>query len=141
MINRILQQHYKLDTIQLKDKLIQNGGGNSYIEYMNLIIGIIIIILGLLIFNSNMYWKTTTGVITNIKNENNYLNILISYDIDNQNFNKYIKILNNYSYKIDDIIKINYDINNPNIIKLHKFNYEYIGIIIIIIGIFVIIKQ
>jgi hypothetical protein len=135
MLDKIISQHYKLYEIKLKDKFIQHGGGNTYI---NLFISTIIIIIGIILISTNHFYNKTNAVIKNINNKDNETNLTLLYNINNINFTKNITTNKHNNYKINDIIEINYDINNPNIIKINKFNYLIIGIILIIIGMFII---
>lgn len=141
MIENFISNHYLMDKITLKDKLMnQTGGGDTIFNmYIHYIIGIILIVLGIILIKSQEEWGKTTGIVKNIFVEKDSLNLLLEYNVSN---NKFIRntISQGENYKIGDQIDILYDKINPNIIKLHEFNYKYIGIIIGIIGIFTFIK-
>ncbi len=136
MFDELLNQHFNLDKIQIKDKIIQGGGGSSMVNYINLLIGIIMIIIGMICMFYEKFWKTTEAQIVKIK-ENN---MLIGYEINNVYFTKLISTYTNNN-KEGDKIKIYYDKSDPNIIKTNMLNHKIIGTIIIVIGIYLILSQ
>lgn len=140
MIENFIDNHYLMDKITLRDKLMnQTGGGDSiFYKYVHFVIGIILIILGIILIKSEEEWGEIDGIIKNIKqNDENSYWLLIEYNVSNTQFIKKVIGYNN-NYKINDNIKISYNKTNPNIIKLYKFNYKYIGLIVDLIGIFTI---
>jgi hypothetical protein len=145
MIGNFIDNHYLMDKITLRDKLMnQMGGGDGYGDsifnkYIHLVIGIILIVLGIILIKSEEEWGEINGIIKNMKqNDENSYWLLVEYNVSDTQFIKKVIGYNN-NYKINDNIKISYNKTNPNIIKLYKFNYKYIGMIVGLIGIFTII--
>ncbi len=136
MFDEILKQHFDLDKIQIKDKIIQGGGGYSMVNYINLLIGIVMIIIGMMCMFYEKFWNTIDAQILKIK-END---MLIGYEINNIYFTKLINTYVN-NYKEGDKIKIYYDKSDPNIVKTNMFNHKIIGTIIITIGMYLILSQ
>lgn len=133
-----------MDKITIKDKLMNQsgGGGNNITNYFfHYIIGIILIIIGFLLYNSQDQWGKTIGTITSVNCDSKKCHCTVEYSVYNIIFNKNIvnKIYVN-NYKISDKIEIIYNKTDPNIFKLYEFNYKYMGIIILLIGLFSIIK-
>ncbi len=137
MIDSLLKQHYNLDNVQIKNKLIQGGGGNSiYSDYINMILGLTLITIGFISFFYDRYWKETEAKII-LSSKNKFENkIKIEYNVENNVFNKIISFP--YNYKYGSSIKIYYDKNDPNIIKTSLFNHKLIGGILIIIGLYLV---
>ena len=145
MMKNFIDNHYLMDKITLRDKLMNqtSGGGEGdsiFYKYVHLVIGIILIILGIILIKAEEEWGEINGLIKNMKlnDENSYI-LLVEYNVSNIKFIKKVIGYNN-NYKINDNIKILYNKTNPNIIKLYKFNYKYIGLIIGLIGLFTIIR-
>ena len=136
-----------MDKITLRDKLMNQtggcGGDSIFNKYIHLVIGILLIVLGIILIKSEEEWVEIDGLVKNMKlnDENSYI-LLVKYNVLDTHFLKKVIVNNNNNnnnYKINDNIKILYNKSNPNIIKLYKFNYKYIGWIIGLIGIFTII--
>jgi len=143
MIDNFISNHYLMDKITIKDKLMnQRGGGNIIINTcFQYIIGIILIIIGFLLYNSQDQWGKTIGTITTVNCDLKKCYYTVEYSVYNIIFNKNIVNKVNYNnYKISDKIEIIYNKTDPNIFKLYEFNYKYIGIIISLIGLLSIIK-
>lgn len=141
MIEQLLEQHYNLDRLLIKDKLIQGGGGSSYLYYINLLIGIILITIGIMCMFYDKFWNGIEAKILGVKNYLDNQDLLIGYQVDNQNFTKLVSISSKIKYNIGDKINIYYEIKDPNIIKLNMYNHKIIGSILIIIGIYLIINK
>ena len=136
MIGELLKQHYNLDNIQLKDKMIQGGGGSIYFDYVNMILGLTLITIGFISFFYDRYWKEIDAKIISKQMDKFENKIKIEYQIGSNTFNKIISFP--YNQKFDSNIKIFYDKNDPNIIKTSLFNHKLIGIILILIGLYLI---
>ncbi len=135
MFNNFVENHYSMDKITIRDKLMnQSGGGDNPIyNYIHLIIGIVLIVIGIMLYKVQDQWEKTTGIIINMeKNKNNSI-LLIEYKVLDTRFVKKITIPE-LGYKIGDKIDILYVKVDPNIIKINELNYKYIGTIILIIG-------
>ena len=134
MIGELLREHYNLDKIQLKDKLIQGGGGSIYYDYINLILGLTLITIGFISFFYDKYWKQIDAKV--IKNYSNSYEkkVMIEYQIDNNSFNKILVLP--VGEQIGNTIKIYYDKNDPNIVKTSMFNHKLIGLLLILIGLY-----
>ncbi len=90
MIGELLKQHYNLDNIQLKDKLIQGGGGSIYFDYVNMILGLTLITIGFISFFYDRYWKELDAKIIS-RQMNIFENkIKIEYQVGTNTFNKII---------------------------------------------------
>ncbi len=139
MIESLLKQHYALDNIQLKDKLIQSGGGNSYYNYINLIIGIVLIVIGYLVANSNYYTEKTTGLIKEIESNGYNKTVLVNYKVKDQEFSRYLVTPIDSEYKPNSQIDIIYDIYNPNLIRINTINTKIIGSVLVLIGIYMVV--
>lgn len=142
MIEDFISNHFLMNKVTIRDKLMnQIGGGDSLMNNsIHYIIGIILLIIGFLLYNSQDQWGKTIGVISNVKCNLNVCDSLVKYSVGEINFTKILVSQENI-YKVSDHVEIIYDKINPNIFKLHEFNYKYIGVIIMIIGIFTIIKS
>lgn len=141
MIEQLLEQHYNLDKLLIKDKLIQGGGGSSYLYYINLLIGIILITIGMMCMFYDKFWEVTEAKILGIKNGLYETDLLIGYDVDNKFFTKLISISSKSKYNIGDKINIHYEKKDPNIIKLTMYNHKIIGLLLGLIGIYLIINK
>ena len=140
MFNNFIENHYSMDKMTIRDKLMnQTGGGDIYFNmYIHYFIGIILLIVGLMLIKSTNELEKTTGIIRNIQinpDDKSYY-IQVEYNVSNTKLIRRVTGYKNYNYKINDEITIYYDKNEPNICKIHQFNYKYIGIIILIIGLF-----
>lgn len=116
------------------------GGSTGLGTYncIKLLIGIIIIIIGfiLLIFKNDL---VETEAIIKIKScDDKECKININYIIKDVQYSKIITI-NKNNYSNGNKIKIYYHESNPNSIQLYKINYSLLGIVMIIVGIFIII--
>lgn len=142
MIDNLINNHYLMDKITIRDKLMnQRGGGNESILNFcfHYIIGLILIVIGFLLYNSQDQWERTIGTIIAIDCNFDACISLIKYSVNNIEFKKNIVNLGK-TYKVSDRVEVIYDKTNPNIFKLHEFNYKYIGIIILLIGLFIFVR-
>lgn len=119
-----------------QNDLIQLGAGPTNNIYINviMIIGIILIIVGIILYFYKDDWKATIGTINSIKKVNNSkkYNLDIIYVVNNI---KYSKIITQDKTYNSETITIYYKESNPNEISLYENNYITIGIILAIIGI------
>jgi hypothetical protein len=139
MFNNFIENHYMMDKTTIKDKLMnQTGGGDTYFNmYIHYFIGIILLVVGIMLIKSYEEWEKTTGIIRGIQlnSDGKSYSMLIEYIVSNTKLLKrVIESGKNNNYKINDEIIIYYDKNEPNIFKIHQFNYKYIGMIVGIIG-------
>jgi len=131
-------------------ELVKNNnmiGGNSSdtkintSNYITLIIGIVIIIIGfvLLWFKNNLV--ETEAIVMNKSCDNTNIDeckINIKYTINSIQYSKIITI-NKSNIPNEQTIKIYYSQSDPNSIQLFNPNYSIIGIGSILVGIFIII--
>ncbi len=139
MFNNFVQNHYSMDKMTIKDKLMnQTGGSDIYFNrYIHLIIGLVLIVIGIMLYKSNEEFVKTTGKIINIQlnPDSKSLNLLVEYNVLNTKLIRRVtEHGKNNNYNLNDEITIYYDKNEPNICKIHQLDYKYIGIIIGIIG-------
>jgi len=111
-------------------------GGNIENNNINIICGIIILVIGIIFITIKNPWILIDAKIMNIKKIQNNLEIEIYYNLNSLEFLKKIFFSDNLDNT--NFIKIYYDENNPNIIKLNNFDYKIIGFIIIIISLIMI---
>ena len=140
MFNNFIENHYSMDKMTIRDKLMnQTGGGDIYFNmYIHYFIGIILLVIGLMLIKSTEELEKTTGIIRNIQinpDDKSY-NLIVEYNVSNTKLVRRVTGYKNNNYEINDEITIYYDKNEPNICKIHQFNYKYIGTIILIIGLF-----
>jgi uncharacterized membrane protein len=137
MFNNFIENHYSMDKMTIRDKLMnQTGGGDNLIyNYIHLIIGIVLIVIGIMLYNVQDQWEKTTGMIINMEKNKNSSILLIEYKVFETILIKKITSPE-IGYKTGDKIDILYEKVDPNIIKLNELNYKYIGTIILIIGLF-----
>ncbi len=142
MIEHLLEQHYNLDKLLIKDKMIQGGGGgSSYLYYVNLLIGIILITIGMICMFYDKFWESTEAKILGVKNVQGETDLLIGFEVDNKMFTKLVSISSKSQYNIGDKINIYYEKKDPNIIKLNMYNHKIIGLLLVLIGIYLIINK
>lgn len=141
MFNELIIQHNNLDKIQIKDKFIQGGGGFSYLNYMNILIGIVLITIGLICFYYHKFWKDTDAQIISISSSRVEKKIMVGYLIDDKVFTKVLSVPTNSKYEEKELIKIYYNTKNPNEVKLGMFNHNVTGSLLIFFGIYLIISK
>jgi hypothetical protein len=141
MFDELLRQHYNLDAVFIKDKLIQGGGGSNYKSYVNLLISMILFTIGLICMFYDKFWGSIDAKILYVKKFKGEAYIIIGYIVNNIEFTKIITISSKSVYNIGDKIKIFYDNKDPNIVKLSMINHRIIGIILMIIGIYSLISN
>ncbi len=141
MFNQLMSEHYNLDKIQIKDKLIQGGGGSIYFNYVNLILGIVLITLGFISLFYNNFWIETDASILKVSPSKFETKLLIKYVVNKLEFTKILLLTEKINYKSGDNIKIFYDKNDPNLIKTALFNHKITGSILMLIGIYLVILK
>ncbi len=150
MFDEILRQHYNLDKLQIKDKLIQGGGGFSYLGHMNLLIGIVLITIGLICMFYDKFWEQTQAKIITVHTANKgYIEntritekkIVVGYSVQDKIFTKIIDVPTRSNYTQNEIIDVFYDKKDPNIIKLNMFNHKITSSILILFGLYLIISK
>lgn len=137
MLNNILNfinEPYKIDKLKINHLFIQDGGKFKSNFNFNIIIGFIFIIIGLLIIGYKYSFNKVYGNIISKEIGNNLQKVNFEYKVDDIIFNKIIVLPK--TVILDDKIEIYYDNVNPNLIKLNNTNYNLIGTVLIIIGIF-----
>ena len=140
MFNNFITQHYNLDNITIKDKLIQSGGSNSnYNNYIISITSIIIIIVSVLIYNIEEV--EVIGEIIKIDCNRKNCYIKIKYNVENKEYEKSINTDKVNNYKVGTKIRIYLNKNNPIFITLHKIDYKFISLITATIGIILLVKN
>jgi len=93
MIKNFIDNHFLMDKITLRDKLMnQTGGGdNIFNKYVHYVIGIILIVIGIILIKSEDEWEEIDGLVKNINcinNNENSCNLLVEYNISNTQFIK-----------------------------------------------------
>lgn len=141
MFDELLRQHYNLDALFIKDKLIQGGGGSTYLSYLNLLISMILFTIGLICMFYDKFWESIEAKILYVKKFRGEAYIIVGYIVNNIEFTKIIPVSSKSVYNIGDQIKIFYDKKDPNIVKLNMINHRIIGLVLIIIGIYLIISN
>ena len=126
MGGNFIDNHFLMDKITLRDKLMnqtgggEDGGDSIFYKYVHVVIGIILIVLGIILIKSEEEWGEINGIIKNMKwNDENSYWLLVEYNVSNTQFIKKMIVYDN-NYKISDNIKISYNKTNPNIIKLYN---------------------
>ena len=133
-INNWLYNEYNNNLIGGNDKIIKPS-------YLKLILGIVLIVIGItLLFKNDWTYKSTIGYIVNRSCDDLTCKINLIYTIDGNEYSKIITT-NKLDYQNDKTITLYYDITNPNIILLHKYNYIIFGILLGLLGGFVIINS
>lgn len=124
---------------------MKGGNGNNNLptsNYISMIMGIIIIIIGFILLwlkndlvelEATILNKTRTNIVNN-----NECKIYIKYIVNSTQYSKIITI-NKNNISNDSTIKIYYHQSDPNSIQLINPNYYVIGIGSIIVGSFIII--
>lgn len=135
-----------INMIKRENQLI-GGTGNNFMNTSNcivIIVGIIVVMVGFyLCWNKNDF-TTTNGLIQNIScdtsNFNSQCKFNITYTVGTTQYSKVIT-LDKSAAPTSNTITIYYKESDPNIMRLYNFNYSIIGIILIIIGAFVLISS
>lgn len=127
----------------LKNNNMSGGSGSGFIStnssYIIMIIGIIIIVIGIILYNYNNDLNLTEAKINNFVCDNSQCKIDVTYNVKEITYNKTIILENSYNPKTSTIT-IYYQISNPNIIRLHNFNYNLFSISLMITGILIILS-
>lgn len=126
----------KISSILTRDKNnVLIGGGNSYVyEIFKLIVGIMLIITGLFIFNMRDYWNQIQAKVINVYDSMNQCQVNITYTIEDVVYRKNIVLPTSYNCNYSDKIDIYYYMSNPNIVQLSVHNYFIFGLSLIILG-------
>ncbi len=135
-----------IDMIRRENNLI-GGTGVNFMNTSNcivLIVGIIVIIVGFYLCWDKNDFTTTNGQIQNLScNTNDFSSeckFNVIYTVDSTQYSKVIT-LDKSAAPTSKTITVYYKESNPNIMRLHNFNYSVIGIILVIIGAFVLISS
>lgn len=121
-----------------------NNNENSLYYHIILIMGIIIITIGIYLCCEKNDYASTDGIVSNITYDATGIISLckfnITYNVDNIQYSKIITV-DKLSEPTKNIIKIYYKVSDPNIMILYDFNYIIMGLILVIIGLFLIISS
>ena len=110
------------------------GGGIVRNETHRLIIGIILLIISIILYQSIDVWTLINASITEEYCENNINKMEISYKVKDVEYKKTVN--RNLLVKGADKVIIYYDNTNPNYIKFNNLNYKIIIPILMIGGIY-----
>ena len=135
-----------INMIRRENELI-GGTGDNFMNTSNcivLIVGIVVVIIGFyLCWNKNDF-TSTNGQVQNLSCNTNYLNseckFNVIYTVGSTQYSKVIT-LDKSSVPDSNTITVYYKESDPNVMRLYNFNYSVIGIILIIIGAFVLISS
>lgn len=116
------------------DNILVGGGKNAFL-FIKLLVGMLLLITAIFIFNMIDYWKRINANIINVNNDSQ-CQIDINYVVDDVSYTKTIimPIANNCNY--NKTIDIYYYITNPNIIQLNVYKYYLFSFILIILSVF-----
>ncbi len=137
MPKNILEQ--SIFSILKKDKDILKGGGLVMNNYITMIIGIMMLIIGFI-----MYWFKNNlikidakiqNIICNDITNNNNCKISITYIVNSVAYSKIIQ-MNKLNLSDQMNMTIYYSESDPNIIELYNFNHSIIGLCLIVLGVF-----
>ena len=122
---------------------------NTVFKIVATIIGVLVILFGILSLNMDASfsknYKETTAVVVKINqieerdgNNKRYMktHVYVNYTIDNKVYNG--ELDKNSGYKMNDIVTIYYNLDNPTEIRTSK-EMHYRGVVIIIVGFLIII--
>lgn len=135
-----------IDMIRRENNLI-GGTGDNFMNTSNcivLIVGIIVIIVGFyLCWNKNDF-TTTNGQIQNLSCDtsdfNSQCKFNVIYSVGSTQYSKVIT-LDKSAAPSSNTITVYYKESDPNVMRLYNFNYSVIGIILVIIGAFILISS
>jgi hypothetical protein len=128
------------------------GGGEYYdnADCFTLIIGVIILIIGFVLCWYKNDWIEIKADIKNIScinnNNSNTLikqndcNVAITYTFNSIQYSKIIT-MSKSDIPTNNYIQIYCLETNPNVMRLYNFNYSVIGIILILIGAFILVSS
>ena len=137
----------KIINMLKNDNQLIGGSGDNISNMSNcvvMIVGIIVIIVGFyLCWNKNDF-TTTNAQIQNLSCDtsdySSQCKFNIIYSVGTTQYSKIIS-LDKSSAPSTNTITIYYKESDPNIMRLYNFNYSVIGIILVIIGAFVLISS
>ncbi len=150
MIEQLINQYNVLDRLKISDKLIQTGGASGSVlgsnpnsKYFDYMLGLIILVIGVIILNTNLFWEKTKTKIVKIDCDDANCLIDTSYSNKEKNYTRKfsIPVENKDKFKLNDEFEVMYQINNPNIAEVSYINYYFIGCILIIIGFYFFMKK
>ncbi len=123
---------------------VGNGGGNGYTggsDCVTLIIGVIIVIVGFVLCWFKNDWVEIKADVKNVScTGSDNCNISITYIVNSIQYSKIITT-NKSEVPTNSYLTIYYQESEPNVIKLHNFNYPVIGIGLIVLGIFILVSS
>ncbi len=153
MIDDILIKYNSLDKIYLRDKFIQGGGANILtnksessspnLRYYDYFLGLVIIVLGLIIFNTHYFWKNTNATITKVNCDEKTCVLETDYNVNEKKYSRNftVPIEKKDNFKISDQMEVSYQKGNPNIAEVPYLNYYMISIILVIVGFYFFTKK
>jgi heme/copper-type cytochrome/quinol oxidase subunit 4 len=132
---------FGFESEKLYNYIVQTGGGDSIFScLLHLVMGIIIIIIGLILYYQNTLVSKTTATILNIQENDTYNTLTLEYMVNDKLYKNKMNI-SNHNYRIGDKIEILYENSNYNVIKLYLINVFVISIILNILGLWMIINS
>lgn len=135
-----------INMIRRENQLV-GGAVDNFMNTSNcivLIVGIIVVMVGFyLCWNKNDF-ITTNGQVQNLScdtsNFNSQCKFNVTYSVDSTQYSKVIQ-LDKSAAPTSNTITVYYKESDPNVMRLYNFNYSVIGIILVIIGAFVLISS
>ena len=135
-----------INMIRRENQLV-GGAVDNFMNTSNcivLIVGIIVVMVGFyLCWNKNDF-ITTNGQVQNLScdtsNFNSQCKFNVTYTVDSTQYSKVIT-LDKSTAPTSNTITVYYKESDPNVMRLYNFNYSVIGIILVIIGAFVLISS
>lgn len=135
-----------INMIRRENQLV-GGAVDNFMNTSNcivLIVGIIVVMVGFyLCWNKNDF-ITTNGQVQNLScdtsNFNSQCKFNVTYSVDSTQYSKVIQ-LDKSAAPTSNTITVYYRESDPNVMRLYNFNYSVIGIILVIIGAFVLISS
>ena len=127
----------------IKNNKMYGGGYIDSSNYIILIIGIVVLIVGFILYLFKNDWIEIKANIKNIscvnqnETDNTECNVSIEYIVNSIQYLKMITMCKS-DISTNQYISIYYQESDPNTMRLYNFNYSIIGIGLIVLGIFVI---
>jgi uncharacterized membrane protein len=135
-----------IDMIRRENNLI-GGTGDNFMNTSNcmvLIIGIIVIMVGFYLCWNKNDLMTTNAQIQNLSCDttdfNSQCKFNVIYTVNSIQYSKFITLDKSVA-PTSNTITVYYKESDPNIMRLYNFNYSVIGIILVIIGAFILISS
>ena len=125
----------------IKNENYMRGGTTSQTPNLIVIlIGIILIIVGIIVYWYNGDMLTTQATVQNTTHNNSQTeyHVSITYIVGTT---EYSKVITTSTVPTDSKITIYYKQSDPNIIKLNDSNYSSIGIVLIVVGVILLISS